>query len=73
MIGEVVSVGLHGARISSPGGPLLFVHRHRFGGREPAVGDVVEYRPFQTRDGTVIATRARPVTAERAEVLRVLG
>lgn len=71
MIGEVIRLTPNGARISSPGGPL-FVHRHAFGERAPAIGDAVEYRPFRTQDGTVIATNARPVTAEQAEVLRVL-
>lgn len=72
MIGEVISVGLHGARISSITG-LLFVYRHCFGERAPAVGDQVEYQPFTTQDGTTIATNAKPVTAERAEVLRCLA
>lgn len=72
MIGEVISIGLHGARISSTTGPL-FIHRYVFGEREPVVGDQVEYKPFRTQDGTVIATSAKPVTAERAEVMRVLG
>lgn len=72
MIGEVISVGLHGARISSNTGPL-FVHRNVFGEREPVIGVAVEYRPFRTQDGTVIATSAKPVTAERAEVLRCLS
>lgn len=72
MIGEVVSLGVHGVRVSSTAGPL-FVHRHAFGGREPAIGDAVEYKPFRTQDGSIIATNARLLTAERAEVLRVLG
>lgn len=71
MIGEVISVGLHGARISSTNG-LLFVHRSVFGERAPAIGDQVEYQPFRTQDGTTIATNAKPITAERAEVLRCL-
>lgn len=72
MIGEVISVGLHGARISSLTGPL-FVHSHCFGNCAPAVGDQVEYQPFRTQDGTTIAMNAKPVTAEQAEVLRCLG
>lgn len=72
MIGEVVSLGVHGARISSTSGPL-YVHRNVFGEREPAIGDPVEYKPFRTQDGTVIATNARPLTAERAEAIRCLG
>lgn len=72
MIGEVVSLCMNGARIGSTGGPL-FVHRHCFGEREPAIGDQVEYRPFRTQDGTTIATNARPVTVERAPVLRCLS
>lgn len=72
MIGEVVSLGVHGVRISTTAGPL-FVHRRAFGGREPAIGDAVEYKPFRTQDGTTIATNAKPVTAERAEVLRCLA
>lgn len=72
MIGEVISVGLHGARISSASGPL-FVHRHCFGERAPAVGDQVEYRPFRTQDGSIIASNPKPVTPERAEVLRCLA
>lgn len=72
MIGEVISVGMHGARISSTTGPL-WVHRSAFGDRAPAIGDAVEYRPFRTHDGSIIATSAKPVTAERAEVLRALG
>ena len=73
MIGEVVSLCVHGARIISDGGPPMFVHRHAFGERAPAIGDAVEFRPFTTQDGTVIATNARPVTTERAEVLRCLA
>lgn len=72
MTGEVISVGLHGVRISSTTGPL-FVHRHCFGDRAPSVGDQVEYRPFRTQDGTTIATNAKPVSVERAEVLRCLA
>lgn len=72
MIGEVISVGMHGARIGSTDGPL-FVHRQAFGERQPGVGDLVEYRPFRTQDGTTIATNATLVTAERAGVLRCLG
>lgn len=72
MIGEVISVGLHGARISSTNG-LLFVHRSVFGDRDPTIGDTVEYRPFTTPDGSIIATNAKPLTAERAEVLRCLS
>ncbi|KRE04723.1 hypothetical protein ASE61_07335 [Bosea sp. Root670] len=72
MIGEVISVGVHGVRISSSTGPL-FVHRQAFGERDPAIGEQVEYRPFMTQDGSVIATNAKPVTAERAEVLRCLA
>ncbi len=71
MIGEVISVELHGARISSPCG-ALFVHRHCFGEREPAVGEPVEFRPFRTQDGSIIATNARPLSSERAEALRAL-
>lgn len=73
MIGEVISISRNGARISSPGGPLLFVHRCVFDEREPAIGDAVEYKPFRTQDGSIIATSAKPVSAERAEVLRALG
>lgn len=73
MIGEIVSLCQHGARISTEGGPPSFVHRHAFGRRAPAVGDLVEYLPLRTQDGTIIATNARPVTTERAEVLRCLG
>lgn len=72
MIGEIISIGVHGARIGSTTGPL-FVHRNVFGGREPAIGDAVEYKPFRTQDGSIIATNARLLTAERAEVLLVLG
>lgn len=73
MIGEVVSLSTHGARIRSNSGPPIFVHRSVFKEREPAVGDHVEYRPFRTQDGTVFATNAKPITAERAEVLRCLA
>jgi hypothetical protein len=72
MIGEVISLGISGARISSPNGPL-FVHRAAFGERAPAIGDQVEFRPFRTQDGSIIATNARPLSAERAEALRCLG
>jgi hypothetical protein len=73
MIGEVVSVSVHGARIQSDGNPPMFVHRSAFGDHAPGVGDLVEYRPFRTQDGTTIATCARPVTAEQVEVARCLG
>lgn len=72
MIGEAITIDVHGARISSPCGPL-FVHRSAFGDRGPTVGDQVEYKPFRTHDGTTIAMNAKPVTAERAEVLRCLA
>lgn len=72
MIGEVITIGVHGVRIRSTTGPL-FVHRSVFGDHAPSVGDPVEYQPFRTQDGSTIATNAKPVTAERAEVLRCLG